>query len=79
MKNSLEKHIQKTMKNVSKTPPKMRSKKLFLGGFLRSGGKGAPRVVPRGLPGTSQGQIYEKKVAKWRPNVTKKWFFSEFK
>ena len=34
-----------------------------------SGGKGAPRVVPRGLPGTSQGQIYEKKLPKWRPNV----------
>ena len=78
LKNSLEKHIQKTMKNVSKTPPKMRSKKLFLGGFLRSGGKGAPRVVPRALPGTSQGQIYEKKMPKWRPNVMKKLCFSRF-
>ena len=77
-KNSLEKHIKKTMKNVSKTPPKMRSKKLFLGGFLRSGGKGAPRVVPRALPGTSQGQIYEKKMPKWRPNVMKKFRFSRF-
>ena len=52
LKNSVEKHIQKAMKNVSKTPPKIRSTKLFLGGFLRSGGKGAPRVLPGAPPGT---------------------------
>ena len=77
-KNSLEKHIQKTMKTVCKTPPNMRSRKLFLGGFLRSGGKGAPRVVPRALPGTSWGRIYEKKVPKWKPNVMQKLCFSRF-
>ena len=78
LNNSLEKHVKKTMKNVSKTPPKMSSNKLFLGGFLRSGGKGAPRVLPRDLPGTSWGQIYEKKVPKWRPNVMNMLCFSRF-
>ena len=77
-KNSLEKHIQETMKNVSKTHPKMRWKKLFLGGFLRSGGKGVPRVVPRAPPGTSWDRICEKKVPKWRPNVMKQLCFSRF-
>ena len=37
-----------------------------------------PRLLPRALPGTSWGQIYEKKVPKWRPNVMKKLCFSRF-
>ena len=78
MKISLEKHIQKTKKNVSKKPQKIRLKNIFLGGFLRSGGKGAPRVVPRALPGTPQAQIYAKKMPKWRPNVMKKLCVSRF-
>ena len=78
LKNSLEKHIQKTTKTSSKYLPKGGQKKRFFYGFLRSGGKGAPRVVPRGLPGTSQGQIYEKKLHKLGPNVMKQLFFFRF-
>ena len=78
LKNSLEKHIKKTWKMCSEYLPKWRPKKWYLGWILRSGGKGAPRVLPRALPGTSWGQIYEKKVPKWRPNVMKKLCFSRF-
>ena len=75
LKNSLEKHIKKTWKMCSEYLLKWGPKKWFFWGFLRSGGKGAPRVVPRGLPGTSQGQIYEKRLPKLMPNVMKKRFF----
>ena len=60
-------HSKKHKKNkTSKYLPKGDQKKWYFWGFLRSGGKGAPRVVPRGLPGTLQGQIQVKKVPTWR-------------
>ena len=78
LKISFEKHIKKTWKMCSEYLLKWGPKKGSFWGFLRSGGKGAPRVVPRALPGTSWGRICEKKVPKWRPNVMKKLCFSRF-
>ena len=76
--NSLEKLIKKTWQMCPTYLPKWDLKKWSLAWILRSGGKGGPRSVPGSLPGTSQGQIYDKKVPKWRPNVTKRMFSFEF-
>ena len=50
-----------TITNVFNIPQKRRPPKFLSLGCFRSGGKGAPRVVRRGLPGTFKGQTDENK------------------
>ena len=56
LKNSLEKHIQQTLKNVFKAPPKRRLKKVVAGMdfevWRQRCPKGGPKGYPRDLPGS---------------------------
>ena len=75
LKNSLEKHIQKTCKNVFEIPPKMRSKKVICLRFFEVWRQRCSQGAPKGSPRHLLGSNLREKVAKMETKCHEKVVF----